>query len=104
MNDKDMSIAEYDDIKLVKCKNFDGSYHAQVAETREKESIYYTVEDAACRKSMDVTSMEASAMLRNVNTRGWVIYRCSLLEIPDLGIFADSCYDALAKLLASRHL
>ena len=38
--------------------------------------------------------MEATCNVpKYVNTRGWVIYRCSLLEI-DLGIFADGCYDA----------
>ena len=53
MNDRDMSIAENDDIKLTKCKNFDGSYHAQ-AETREKESIFYTVEGCSVPQIMDV--------------------------------------------------
>jgi hypothetical protein len=30
-----------------------------------------------------------------MNQSGWCIFRVSLNEIPELGIFADSCYDAL---------
>jgi hypothetical protein len=28
------------------------------------------------------------------NVRGWALFRCTLIEIPELGIFAESCYDA----------
>jgi hypothetical protein len=29
------------------------------------------------------------------NVRNWVIFRCSVKEIPELGIFASNCYDSL---------
>lgn len=32
--------------------------------------------------------------MRFKNVKGWVIFRQSLKEIPELGIYADSCYDA----------
>ena len=32
--------------------------------------------------------------MRFRNVKGWVIFRQALLEIPELGIYADSCYDA----------
>ena len=28
------------------------------------------------------------------NVRGWVVFRTALFEIPELGIYADGCYDA----------
>ena len=30
-----------------------------------------------------------------INVRGWVLFRHPLLEIPELGIYADGCYDAI---------
>lgn len=32
--------------------------------------------------------------MRFRNVKGWVIFRQELREIPELGIYADSCYDA----------
>lgn len=29
------------------------------------------------------------------NVRGWMLFRHSLIEIPELGIYADGCYDAV---------
>jgi hypothetical protein len=33
--------------------------------------------------------------LRFRNTKGWVIFRVQLSEIPEMGIRADNCYEAL---------
>jgi hypothetical protein len=36
----------------------------------------------------------AEGVMRFRNVKGWVIFRQALEEIPELGIYADSCYDA----------
>jgi hypothetical protein len=37
---------------------------------------------------------QSSGCMRFRNVKGWVIFRQSLKELPELGIYADSCYDA----------
>lgn len=36
----------------------------------------------------------SNGCMRFRNVKGWFIFRQSLKEIPELGIYADSCYDA----------
>lgn len=36
----------------------------------------------------------SNGCMRFRNVKGWVIFRQALQEIPELGIYADSCYDA----------
>ena len=99
MSEKTMHAAMNDNIKVTKCINIDESYKAQVASTAPIKSIYYTIEGCSLEhlngKYLD--NGKACNVAKYRNTRGWVIYRCALLEIPDLGIFADNCYVATSK-------
>jgi hypothetical protein len=96
LTEREMQVAAQDSIVVTRRKAQDGSHAATVAETKAKESIYYTVEGCSV-PHLDgryTDAGKACNVPKYRSTRGWVLYRCSLLEIPDLGIFADSCYDA----------
>ena len=97
LNDFDMLLARTDKIKVVKRKNADESYKALVSGVKPKETTYYTIEDCSLGhingKYLDCGT--ACNVPKYRNTRGWAVFRCSLMEIPDLGIFADSCYEGM---------
>jgi len=99
MSEKLMNDAKNDNIKVTKCININESYKAQIESTAPIKSTYYTLEGCSLEhlngKYLD--HGKACNVAKYRNTRGWVIYRCALLEIPDLGIFADNCYVATSK-------
>eukprot|EP00605_Chrysophyceae_sp_TOSAG23-4_P001865 GSChrysophyteH1.ASY1.ANO1.2057.1 assembled CDS len=99
LNDFDMLLAKSDTIRVIKKTNIDGSYAANVTKTKPEQSTYYSVENCSLGhlngKYLDAG--KACNVPKYRNNRGWALYRCSLMEIPDLGIFADSCYEATAS-------
>ena len=93
----DMLIAKEDKIQVVKQTAFDDSHKANQGD-KDKEFTKYAVRGCSIEhlngRFLDAGKSCNVPKYRNV--RGWAVYRVSLMEIPDLGIFADSCYQAVS--------
>ncbi len=102
IDDSDMMKAVYDDIKVVRDSdillntNMYDENKEKVTNDYVTNLIVYRIngcswEDLNGKYKESGTYCGA---LRYVNVRGFVLYRECMREIPELGIYADGCYNA----------
>jgi hypothetical protein len=98
LSEEQMKLAAKDKILIEPVTINDLSVKATLNNARLSH-LFYNISGCSIEeingRYVEIEGSDSSGCLTYQNVRGWTIFRCSLNEIPELGIFADSCYSAL---------
>jgi hypothetical protein len=96
VEDEVMSIVKDDDIRVHEAQGIDMKKYLDGEHVMEHRDIFSV--SGCSHKDVNGRYLEwgtSAGVLRYKNTKGWVLFRVALTEIPEMGIRADNCYEAL---------
>lgn len=91
-----MSAVKDDDIRVDEAEGIDMKKYLDGEYVIEHRDIFSV--SGCSHKDVNGRYLEwgtSAGVLRYKNTKGWVLFRVALSEIPEMGIRADNCYEAL---------
>jgi hypothetical protein len=88
--------ARGDSITLSTSEIFDESLAAVTRKSLVQRTTHYYIVSGSSFPVVNGRFLPSGTMtgaIKYVNVRGWELFRLHLLEIPEMGIYAENCYD-----------